>query len=486
MESLPREEHAACDVAEAGGEARRLRVQRRVARALAIDSDQERRFLQLLREGFVPGRLISCAAGTDSGAMLMDCFVQPVEDTLTGKIDGLPGIMEALGEAAESIRHGARIGIDFSRLRPKGAKVHGSDRGAAGPIAYMRVFDSVCDALEVAGSRDAAHVAVLRVDHPDIESFIDAKRIPCFDSVGVEASGVRPLANLTRGDQMSAPATRMALSSLRNFNITVAVTDAFMRAVIDDDLFHLVHQAAPAFDAATVLCADGMSRYVHGTVHARSLWERITASTCNGGGAGILCIDSANRVNELWYCERIEASTPCAQGLPPYGSCCQGKLDLASFVLEPFTAAARFEYEAFARASAGAVEFLDRTLDVTKWPLPQHAAEAAAKRRVQIGLFGLTEAVAMLGIPHPSPAWAAFAAQVRRALRDAVYRASAKLATKLGAFPVFDCEKYLAEGTQASELPQDVKDAIRQHGIRNSHLLAVQGRFRSDSADEHA
>jgi len=167
IEPLLRGEHEGCGAGDAGGESNQLHVQQRVARALAIDSDQEARFLQVLRQGFVPGRRISSAAGTGNGAMLIDCFVQPIEDTLTGKINGLPGIMEALGEAAETIRHGARIGIDFSRLRPKGAKVNGSESGAAGPMAYMRVSDRVFDALRICDFPEAAHVAVLRVDHPE-------------------------------------------------------------------------------------------------------------------------------------------------------------------------------------------------------------------------------------------------------------------------------------------------------------------------------
>lgn len=473
MEPQPLSQYVFGEKYAFAGETTHLQVFQRVARALAADREQEARFLQAQLDGLIAGGRINGAAGTDRVTTMINCFVQPIADTMTGNVDGLPGIMDALAQAAETMRRGGGVGYDFSRLRPMGAKVKGTDSQASGPVSYMRVFDRACDTVESAGARRGAQMAVLRVDHPDIEKFIDAKKTPDFMSMGLDSSESEQLMRLMRTKSDFGWAMRKAFATLSNFNISVGVTDAFMNAVVNDETFDLVHAAEPAFEAQTIEC-DGQTKYVYRTVRARELWQRILRNAYETGDPGILYLDTINDANNLWYCERIEACNPCGeQMLPSYGCCDLGSPNLTRFVLDPFSPNARFDYEAFGRVVATGVELLDRVLDVTKWPLPQQAAEAAAKRRIGLGFFGLADAMVMLGLRYGSPESVQFAADVARTERDAAYRASVELAKKLGAFPMFDADQYLKPGTFASTLPQGIQDDIRKFGIRNSHLLSI-------------
>lgn len=449
-------------------------VHERVATALARDEQQKLRFMRTQADGFVPGGRINSAAGTNRASTMINCFVQPVEDTMIGTVNGMPGIMPALAEASETMRRGGGVGYDFSKLRPQRARVKGTHSEASGPVSYMRVFDRACATVESAGSRRGAQMGVLRVDHPDIELFVDAKKTPDFKSLGLNEAENQQLMRLIRTKQDFGWAVRGAFATLSNFNISVGVTDKFMNAVVEDGDFELIHVAEPAFPAETVTGDDGVQRYVYRRVRARDLWDKIMRNAYETGDPGILFLDTINRVNNLWYCEQIAACNPCGeQNLPPYGCCDLGHSNLTKFVREPFTAQAWFDFDAFKGVVAGGVELLDRVLDVTKWPLPQQAAEAAAKRRIGAGFFGLGDAMAMLGLRYGSPDSAKFAGDVQRAMRDAAYRASIELAKTLGAFPLFDAEKYLKQGTFASTLPQDIQEDIRKFGIRNSHLLSI-------------
>ncbi len=423
-------------------------VNARVANALAnveLDHREERRseFLRALQQGFLPAGRIQSAAGMDLAATLINCFVQPVGDSIAQADDGHPGIYTALTEAAETMRRGGGVGYDFSRIRPRGAWVGSTRSHASGPVSYMQIFDRSCETVESAGARRGAQMGVLRCDHPDIEEFIHAK-----DTGG-----------------------------LKNFNLSVALTDAFMQAVVNDGDIDLKHTAQPgASQIAAGACQLYASQgpWVYRTVRARVLWDQIMRSTYDHAEPGVLFIDTINRDNNLSYCETIEACNPCSeQSLPAYGCCCLGSIDLTRFVLDPFEPNTRFDEEAFARVVATAVRMLDNVLDATVWPLPQQKQQAMDKRRVGLGFTGLGDALVMLGLRYDTPEARGQARRIAEVLRDAAYQASIDLARERGPFPQFDAELYLSRGTFASRLPEHLREQIRQHGIRNSHLLSI-------------
>lgn len=421
------------------------RVAKGVAQAEApeLREQMEKVFFDNMLAGAIGAGRIMSAAGSEIRATLANCFVQPVGDAVMGEDDdGFPGIYVALLQAAETMRRGGGVGYDFSRIRPKGAFVKGTHSSASGPCSYMDVFDKSCKTVESAGSRRGAQMGVLRIDHPDVMEFITAKREE---------------------------------GRWNNFNVSVGIVEGFMEAVVAGGDWELVHKAEPGKDqkdAGAYRRADGL--WVYSKVAAKQVFDTIMRSTYEFAEPGILFIDNMNKDNNLRYCERIEATNPCAEEpLPPYGCCDLGPVILPRFVQEPFTPAARFDFEAFRAAVAVQVRFLDNVLDVTHWPLEQQEVEARNKRRIGVGYTGLGDVLIMLGLPYNSAEGRAKAVEITREMRDAAYLASVDLAKEKGAFTLFNAEKYLEDGTFASRLPEHVKAAISVHGIRNSHLLAI-------------
>ena len=419
---------------------------RRLARALASVEPEnaanwEQRFFSILENfKFLPGGRIHAGAGTARNVTLLNCFVMgTIEDSVSG-------IFHALQEAALTMQQGGGIGVDFSTLRPRGAAAKGAGTIASGAVSFMQIWDAMCGTILSTGARRGAMMATLRCDHPDIEEFVTAK----------QRSG-----------------------QLRRFNLSVQVSDGFIEAVRSNDEWPLVFPAA-AFegDGETILRDwpgenEPIPCRVIRRVSAAQLWERILRATYDYSEPGVLFIDRINRLNNLWYCERLTATNPCGEiPLPPYGACDLGSLNLTRFVISPFTKEARIDFADLEQTAGVAVRFLDNVIDVSRFPLPQQAESAHGTRRIGLGLTGLADAMVMLGLSYGSKESLAVAGKIMRTICHAAYRASTALATEKHPFPYFERDRYLT-GAFIHDLPKDIQSAIARQGIRNSHLIAI-------------
>ena len=395
---------------------------RRVARALAEVEDDPKHWEDVFYTAledfkYLPAGRITAGAGTGRKVTLFNCFVM-------GTIpDDMGGIFDALREAALTMQQGGGIGYDFSTIRPKGADVKGVGADASGPLSFMDVWDAMCRTIMSAGSRRGAMMATMRCDHPDIEDFIAAK----------------------------SDAAR-----LRMFNLSVLVTDDFMDAVKADGPWEL------QFDGK-----------VYHTIQARDLWNRIMQATYDFAEPGVIFIDRINAANNLAYAETIAATNPCGeQPLPPYGACLLGSINMARLVSAPFEAGAQLDEAAMEALVATAVRMMDNVVDASKFPLPEQAAEAKAKRRIGLGVTGLADALLMVGLRYGSDEAAAQTESWLRAIARAAYLASVDLAKEKGAFPLFDADEYLNSGTMQG-MDEDVRAAVKKHGIRNALLTSI-------------
>lgn len=396
----------------------------RVANALAaVEQDDRPRWAARFREAladfrFLPGGRILAGAGTARRVTLFNCFVMGTLE------DSLDGIFDALREAALTMQLGGGIGTDFSTLRPEGAHADATGGHASGPVSFMHLWDQMCATVTDVGPRRGAMMGTLSCEHPDVEQFIVAKQQP---------------------------------GKLTRFNLSVLVTDAFMRAVGDDREWTLS------------FARIGMKR----RVRARALWDRIVASAYASAEPGVLFIDRIRDEDNLAYAETISATNPCGEiPLPPYGACDLGSLNLTQFVLAPFTARARFDLEALAATAKIATRMLDNVYSASTFPLPQQAEAARASRRLGLGLTGLADALIMLGLRYDSPGGRAAAVEAMRTINEAAYETSIALARERGSFARFDAPRYVA-APFVSRLPESLRDAIARDGIRNSHLTAI-------------
>ncbi|GAA5064867.1 adenosylcobalamin-dependent ribonucleoside-diphosphate reductase [Roseibacterium beibuensis] len=395
---------------------------RRIARALASVEDQpagcEGAFYDALEDfKYLPAGRIVAGAGTGRSVTLFNCFVM-------GTIpDSMSGIFDALKEAALTMQQGGGIGYDFSTIRPKGAPVTGVAADASGPLSFMDVWDAMCRTIMSAGSRRGAMMATMRCDHPDIEEFIAAKSDP---------------------------------ARLRMFNMSVLVTDPFMEAVKADGSWEL------QFDGK-----------VYHTVQARDLWNRIMRATYDYAEPGVIFIDRINAENNLSYAEEIAATNPCGeQPLPPYGACLLGSVNLARLVDRPFEAGAEIPDAALDDLVATAIRMMDNVVDASRFPLEAQAQEAQAKRRIGLGVTGLADALAMVGLRYGSEEGAAQTGRWMQAIANASYRASALLAKEKGTFPLYEAEAY-AKAPMVTRLDPEVQALIAEHGLRNALLTSI-------------
>jgi len=421
---------------------------RRVAGALADAEPRdhgawEARFYEALTGfKFLPGGRILAGAGSGRQVTLFNCFVMGTIE------DSLEGIFTALKESALTMQQGGGVGLDFSPLRPAGTPARRTGAVASGPIPFMRLWDTLCTTLIASGNRRGAMMATLRCDHPDIEAFVEAKR---------------------------------DARELRNFNLSVLVTDDFMAAVRADRDWPLLF---PAAGLETGAADHDQERVWSGgrepvpcrvfrTLRARDLWDRIARAAFDCAEPGVLFVDRINRENNLGHQERIDATNPCGEvPLPPYGACDLGAVNLTAFVRRPFAEDAALDLAGVARLTAVAVRMLDDLIDVSRYPLPAQAAMARGARRIGLGVTGLADALIMLGLHYGDAPARKIAAAALRTICHTAYRASAGLAAEKGSFPHFAPEAYLASPF-VRRLPDEIREAVRAQGIRNSHLVSI-------------
>jgi ribonucleoside-diphosphate reductase alpha chain len=375
------------------------------------------RFLDALSDfRFLPAGRIIAGAGTARTVTLFNCFVM-------GTIpDNLDGIFEHLREAALTMQQGGGVGMDFSSIRPSGAPVRGVGAKASGPLSFMDAWDAMCRTVMSAGQRRGAMMACLRIDHPDIEAFIDAKR----------------------------EATR-----LRNFNVSVLVTDDFMAALRADQDWPLQFGGV-----------------VYSTVRARDLWARLMRATYDVAEPGVIFIDRVNAQNNLAYCETVSATNPCGeQPLPPYGACLLGSINLSRLVERPFEPDAAIDLGRLSDLTETAVRLLDNVIDVSRYPLSQQETEAKAKRRIGLGITGLADALIFCNARYGAEDGVALTERWLDAIKTAAYRTSAELAAEKGAFPAY--EPRMLDAPMLASLDADTRALIAEHGLRNGCLTTI-------------
>lgn len=364
----------------------------------------------------LPGGRILAGCRTGRDVTLCNTFVmRTIPDSLTG-------IMDTVKDAALTMKMGGGLGFDFSTLRPKGAPVHGIGCPAAGPLPAMDICDAVCK-MVVSGMGRGAMMATLRCDHPDIEAFISAKSDP---------------------------------TRLRNFNLSVMITDNFMDAVRNG--------------AAWPLIWEGQTWR---TIAARDLWSSIIGQNFKAAEPGVLFIDRINEANALNYLETISSTNSCAeQPLPPYGACPLASINLARLVLAPFTPDASLDLPQLRHLASIAVRMLDNTLDVSRYPLDAQKSEAQSKRRIGVGVTGVADALAMLDVRYGSEKAKSMLGKWMQTIQNSAYLASSKLAQERGTFPKYRKQAHLKNNNIRS-LSSHVQKEIELFGLRNGLVTTI-------------
>lgn len=420
----------------------------RVATNLASGEDDtalwSERFYHLM-EGFrfLPGGRILSGAGSGRKVTLFNCFVMGIIE------DDMESIFDRLKEGALTMQAGGGTGYDFSTLRPRDSVAQGSGRIASGPVSFMRLWDAMCDTIMSTGSRRGAMIATLRCDHPDIEAFVDAKRLA---------------------------------GALQHFNLSVQITDAFMKAVKLDEAWPLVfpvQSLGPETHDDQIIMrrwsgseSEVRCRVIR-EIPARLLWDRIMQSAYDTAEPGVLFVDRINADNNLGYREWITTTNPCGEvPLPPNGACNLGSVNLTQFVRDPFTQQARVDLTEIEKTVTVAVRLLDNAIDISYFPLESQLQQATGSRRIGLGISGLADMLLMLGLHYGSGEARKMAATTMRTICHSAYLASVALAREKGSFPFFEADQYL-QSSFIRALPEVIRNDIAHHGIRNSHLTAI-------------
>ena len=387
----------------------------RIADALKDDSGHFEEFKDILRDmRFLPAGRVQNAMGAARQTTAFNCFVSGTID------DSMNSIMQRATEAAETMRRGGGIGYDFSRIRPRGDLIKSLESRSSGPVSFMGIYDAICQTIASSGHRRGAQMGVLRIDHPDIEQFITAK------------------ANSDK---------------LTGFNVSIGVTDEFMEHLKAKMPFPLRYNGK-----------------VYKEVDPVALWDMVMRGTWDWAEPGVLFIDRINEMNNLHYCEDIQATNPCGeQPLPPFGACLLGSFNLVKYVDH---VGQTFNWDQFRKDIRVTVRAMDNVIDRTIYPLEEQKQEAEAKRRMGLGITALANAGEMMGHPYASGEFMQFMEMVLRNLRDTAYDESAELAKEKGPFPLWDWERY-SQGKFIMQLPPQVQHKIQTTGIRNSHLTSI-------------
>lgn len=403
-------------------------------------------FYHAMKQGlWMPGGRILAGAGTQNRVTLMNCYVSPDIP------DDMEGIADAHKVAMITQQQGGGIGMDFSTLRPSGAVLNRTGSVASGPIPFMDHWDAMCKTVRSAGDRRGAMMATICDTHPDLPAFIQAKH---------------------------------EKGRLRNFNVSVLVSDAFYNAVQDDadwELFFHVPPADPDKLKGTFVDDDEVTQYVYDVVRARDLWNLITSSTYMYSEPGIIFIDRINDLNNLRYAEYIHCTNPCGeQPLPPNGTCNLGAINLARLVREPFTRNAEVDFALLKQLARLGVDFLDNVIDITRYPTDEisgphsgsQSAEEYNKRRLGLGISGLATAFAQMGMRYGGGQSVALAREIQKTICISAYERSIELAEEKGPFPLFDDAKFF-QGFAGQKLPAELIDRIHSVGIRNALINTI-------------
>src|SRR5689334_8485756 len=421
---------------------------KRVARALAdVEHESVReqwyeRFVWALRRGAIPaGRVTS-----NAGALEHKPATSTINCTVSGTIgDSMDDILNKVHEAGLTLKAGCGIGYEFSTLRPRGAYVSGAGAYTSGPLSFMDIYDKMCFTVSSAGGRRGAQMGTFDVSHPDVKEFIGAKRED---------------------------------GRLRQFNLSLLITDGFMEAVEADGdwpmVFPITAKEAEELDVDDasqvvwrewphhknyVAREDGLvACRIYGHIRARHLWNRIMASTYDFAEPGFILIDRVNEMNNNWWCETIRATNPCGeQPLPPYGACLLGSVNLTTFVRDPFTDQARFDWEEYKEVVRVFTRMLDNVVEVNGLPLPQQRAEIARKRRHGMGFLGLGSTLTMLKMKYGSPESCEFTESIARDMALAGWEMGLALAQEKGAAPIMD-EDFAVTAEMLRKRPEMARD----------------------------